>query len=50
MTDFASISNTNCQARPSGIRSVYLDVSSRDMNGTSLTCRLRSHLIWVLPS
>ncbi|PZX13008.1 hypothetical protein LX81_03385 [Palleronia aestuarii] len=50
MTDFASISMENCRALPSGMRSVYFDVSSRVMNGWSLTSRRRSHLMCVFPS
>ena len=50
MTDFASISMLNWRAFPLASRSVYLDVSSRVMNGLSLTCKRRSHLMCVLPS
>src|SRR6516225_8194507 len=40
----------NWRAFPLPSRSVYFDVSSRVMNGLSLTSSRRSHLMWVLPS
>jgi hypothetical protein len=33
MIDFGSMSNVNCRAVPSDIKSVYLDVSSRVIAG-----------------
>jgi hypothetical protein len=35
MTDFASITQVHSRARPSGIRSVYFEVSSRLSTGWS---------------
>ena len=50
ITDLASIRKVNCRAVPSGIRSVYFEVSSRVWNGWSPSFSRRSHLMFVLPS
>ena len=50
MVDFASITNVNWRAEPSGIGSVYFDVSSRVSNGWSPNFSRRSHLMLILPS
>ncbi len=50
ITDFASMSNVNCRAVPSGIRSVYFDVSQRVIAGWFITFSRRSHFTFVLPS
>ena len=50
MIDFASRSNVNCRAVPSGIRSVYFDVSSRLIAGWFITFSRRSHFTFALPS
>src|SRR4051794_36592383 len=50
MTDLASISRLNWRAFPLPSKSVYFDVSSRVMNGLSLTSKRRNHLVCVLPS
>lgn len=50
MTDFACMVKVNCRECPSGIRSVYFDVSSRVMNGWVPSFRRCSHLMLMLPS
>ena len=50
MMDFASITNENWRAVPFGNGSVYFEVSSRDMLGSRITSRRRSHLMHMLPS
>ncbi|MNT35547.1 hypothetical protein D3C72_1715780 [compost metagenome] len=50
MMDLASIMKENLRARPSGIRSVYFDVSSFEYAGWSVTCSRRSHLMLMFPS
>ena len=50
MTDLASIVNENLPRLAAGEEVVYFEVSSRLMNGASLTSKRRSHLMWVLPS
>src|SRR5215510_10905505 len=50
ITDFTPISKVNCNARPSGSGSVYLDVSSLVWVGPAVAFRRRSHFTLVLPS
>ena len=50
ITDLASMTKVNWRALPSGMRSVYLEVSSRVYHGWSPTLMRRSHLTLVLPS
>ena len=50
MTDFTPIGNVNCRACPSGMRSVYFDVSSFVITGPAVTFSRRSHFTLVLPS
>ena len=50
MTDLASMTNVYCRASPFGIRSVYLEVSSRVRYDRSTARSRRSHLIEMLPS
>ncbi len=50
ITDFTPISKVNCSARPSGCRSVYLEVSSLVCVGSSVAFRRRSHFTFMLPS
>src|SRR6266436_6566849 len=46
----ASISPVNPREVPSGIRSVYFEVSSRENQGLSPSLMRRSHLMLTLPS
>src|SRR5664279_347199 len=50
MTDLASISQVKPRLVPSGIRSVYFEVSSRENQGLSPSLIRRSHLMLTLPS
>ena len=50
MIERASKTKLNWRAVPSASGSVYLDVSSRVMNGRSPSSRRRSHLTFELPS
>src|ERR1019366_8981716 len=50
MTDLASINQVNPREVPSGIRSVYFEVSSRVYHGLSPSLIRRSHLMLTLPS
>src|SRR6476646_7859137 len=50
ITDLASISQVNPREVPSGIRSVYFEVSSRENHGLSPSLIRRSHLMLTLPS
>ena len=50
MTDLASISQVKPREVPSGIRSVYFEVSSREYHGLSPSLMRRSHLMLTLPS
>src|SRR5882672_1538272 len=50
MMDFASITKLNWRDVPSGNGSVYFTVSSRDIFGSLMTLRRRSHLMHMLPS
>ena len=50
ITDLASISQVKPREVPSGIRSVYFEVSSREYQGLSPSFILRSHLMLTLPS
>ena len=50
MIDLASRSNVNWRAVPSGMRSVYFEVSSRLIAGWFITFSRRSHLTLAFPS
>src|SRR5579864_123920 len=50
MTDLASLTQVKPRALPSGISSVYFEVSSRENHGASPTLMRRSHLTLTLPS
>src|SRR5258708_12316175 len=50
MTDLASISQVKPREVPSGIRSVYFDVSSREYHARSPRFILPTHLLLPLPS
>src|SRR6185437_12428059 len=49
MTDFASLTQVKPRAFPSGMSSVYFEVSSRVNHGASPTLIRRSHLTLTLP-
>ena len=50
ITDFASISKVKMRAVPSGIGSVYFDVSHRVIQGFVPSSRRRSHFTLLFPS